>query len=90
MIEQPVHLLARQSQCVELVEQTVSGGHNTAGSNATHLEDQSETGTEMGGRERGREETQNGLAQFIIVITHCDISLYLCRGFIANDKRYIS
>lgn len=53
MIEQPVHLLARQSQCVELVEQTVSGGHNTAGSNATHLEDQSETGTEMGGgRER--------------------------------------
>lgn len=43
MIEQPVHLLARQSQRVELVEQTVSSGHNTAGSNATHLEDQSET-----------------------------------------------
>lgn len=57
MIEQPVHLLARQSQCVELVEQTVSGGHNTAGSNATHLEDQSETGTERG-IERERRNTK--------------------------------
>lgn len=53
MIEQPVHLLARQSQRVELVEQTVSGGYNTAGSNATHLEDQSETETE---RKKEREK----------------------------------
>lgn len=37
MIEQTVHLLSRQTQSVELVEETIGGGNDTAGSNATYL-----------------------------------------------------
>lgn len=75
MIEQTVHLLSRQAQSVELVEEAIGGGNDTAGSNATYLKgEKRHTHREI---ERRKE---NGLAQYIIA-KYIQIYLYISLKF---------